>query len=107
MIIIGKKDIDEMQSILKDLKKSKKGESGLENLEKEIKERGLEKQINSFEKKYSGQISDFIKELNQKGEMTNEEKTKMVIEMKKKLSSEQQKQFEMIMSAMKGYLKKK
>ncbi len=104
MINIDKKEIDEMQSIIKDLKNSKED---VDKLQKKIKEKGLDKQIEKFDKKYSGQINEFVKELNKKGDLSKEEKAKMVMEMKKKLSPEQQTQFETIMSALKGYLKKK
>jgi superoxide dismutase len=104
VISISKKAIDEMQSIINDLKNS---QSNINELEKTIKDRGLEKHIDKFEKTYSGQINDFIKELKQKGDMSKEEKAKLVMEMKKKLTPEQQKQFNTILSALKGYLKKK
>lgn len=104
VININKKEIDEMQSIINELKNSK---DDVHELEKTIKDKGLEKHIDQFEKKYSGQINDFIKEMNQKGDMSNEEKAKLVMEMKKKLTPEQQKQFNTILSALKGYLKKK
>jgi len=44
--------------------------------------------------------------MNERGEMTNEEKAKMVLEMKNKLPKRSQEQFSQVLGAMKDYLKK-
>ena len=89
------------------MKRSGGKDKDVEKLKKEVHDKGLDKKVDEFGKKYGSQVNQFIKELNAKGDLTNEEKTKMVMEMKQKLTPEQQKQFNTVLSALKGYLKKK
>lgn len=79
----------------------------VDKIKREIEQKGLDGKARDFEKKYSGKINDFIAQMNERGELSREEKAKMVLEMKKKLSPDQQAQFGSVLEAVKGYLKKK
>ncbi len=103
VIFINSGELNEIQSIINELKKSGK-DAG--SLRQEINQRGLDPQVKNFEKKYGKQINAFIDEVNSK-DMNAEEKAQLVMNMKKKLSPDQQKQFESLLSALKGYLKSK
>lgn len=103
MSFIDSGELNEIQSIIKELKKSGKD---VDTLKREISERGLDSQVKGFEKKYGKQINSFIDEVNKK-DMNAQEKAQLVMNMKKKLSPDQQKQFDSLLSALKGYLKSK
>ncbi len=103
MSFISSKELNEIQSIISELKNSGKD---VDDLKKEIKERGLESQVKSFERKYASQINSFINEINQK-DMSAKDKAQLVMDMKNKLTPQQKKQFDTLLSALKGYLKSK
>ena len=88
------------------LEKLKEDPESVEKLQEEVKKRNLSEGIKDFEKQYAGRINEFIASLNEKGEMTNEQKARMVLEMKNRLPKQSQEQFSAVVSAMKDYLKK-
>jgi hypothetical protein len=103
VIFINSGELNEIQSIISELKKSGKD---VDTLKQEISQRGLDPQVKNFEAKYGKQINAFIDEVNKK-DMNAQEKAQLVMNMKKKLSPDQQKQFDSLLSALKGYLKSK
>ena len=99
----NEKELGELQNMIEKLKNDP---DKTEQLKKEIKDRDLMDTAKAFEKQYAGKINDFIASMNERGEMTNEEKAKMVLEMKNKLPKRSQEQFSQVLGAMKDYLKK-
>ena len=101
---INNKEINDLKSIISNLKVS---EGEIENLKQEIRDKGLDKEVSEFEKKYGSQVQSFINQLDANGGMSTEEKAKMVMDLQEKMSPEQQKQFKTAITTIKNYLKKR
>jgi len=97
----NEKEIRDIQNIIDHMKNDP---NGLDELKKQVKENGLEGKVKDFERQYGKKINEFITALNEKGEMTDEQKARMMIEMKRKLPKETQTQFSAILRSMKEYL---
>ncbi|MBR6801679.1 MAG: hypothetical protein IKM61_08010 [Eubacteriaceae bacterium] len=98
----SQREINDIRDIIE---KIKNDPSRVDELKNEVHEKGLEDRIKDFEKKYSGKINDFMAELAKKGEMTDEEKARLVLKMKKSLPKDTQKQLSDVIRSMKEYLK--
>ncbi len=96
--------MDDIQTVLKQLKLT---DEQTDNLKDEIEKRGLQGEVADFQKKYSKDLSEYLKAANIREGMSKEEKTKAVMDIQSKLTSEQQKQFKSVMNALKNYLKRK
>ncbi|NLW71063.1 MAG: hypothetical protein GX061_08300 [Eubacteriaceae bacterium] len=101
---MNKKDVEDIRSVIENLRMS---ETEMDSLKNEVNRRGLEGEIAQFTKKYSNQINEIVKNAGKAGNMSNEQKTQMVMDLQDKLSPSQQKQFKTILSALKNYMKKK
>ncbi len=101
---IATDDINELKSIIRELKNS---ENDVEGLKQEIKDKGLEADVNDFGKKYGPQIKKFMQDVDGKNGMSDEEKARMVMRLQEKMTPEQQKQFKKVVGTLKNYLKNK
>ena len=101
---MNKKDVEDIRSVIENLRMS---ETEMDSLKNEVNRRGLEGEIAQYTKKYSNQINEIVKNAGKAGNMSNEQKTQMVMDLQDKLSPSQQKQFKTILSALKNYMKKK
>lgn len=96
------REINDIRNIIEQMNKDP---GAVSELKKEIHDKGLEGRINDFEKQYGSKINEFMTELNKKGPMTDEEKARLVVNMKKSLPKDTQKQLTNVIKAMKNYLK--
>ena len=78
-----------------------------QRLKKEVHDKGLEPKIQEFQQKYGDKINEMMRSINEKGDMTDEEKARMILNMKKSLPKDTQKQLSSVISAMKEYMKGK
>lgn len=92
------KEINELKSVIDSLKAS---DLDVEELEEEVKKRGLEKEIENFSNNYKDKIKEFIDSNQNIKEMSKEDKVKIIMELQNKMTSKQKKQFKSVMDILK------
>ena len=85
--------------------KLKKKDIDVNKLKKMVEAKGLGGKSDEFGKKYGSVINDFTNKVKDKN-LSNEEKARMIADMKDELSPKEQRQFDTVLKALKGYLKK-
>ncbi len=95
-------EINDLRNIIETMKNDP---NQVNELKKEVEKRNLQPKIKEFERQYGDKISEMMQEINAKGEMSDEEKARMILDMKKKLPKDTQKQLSSVISAMKNYIR--
>lgn len=66
----------------------------------------VEKKLKDIDKKYGNQLNDYVKKVGEFNKnASKEEKAKMILEMKQKLSKEDQKKFDKLLKMFANYMK--
>ncbi len=98
-------NLSELSDVKNIIEAMKNDPDSTDRLRKEVLEKGLEPKIREFERQYGDKIQDIIRTVNAKGEMTDEEKARMIMDMKRKLPKDSRRQLSAVISAMKNYMK--
>lgn len=92
---------------MNDLKKKDDGiyKDKIKELQNTIGKDKLDKKMKEIESKYGDRLNDYVNKVqNFSKSATNEEKAKMIMDMKNKLSADDQKKFDKAISVFKKYM---
>ncbi len=76
----------------------------IKKIKSDIKEKGLTDKINEIENQYAPLINEYLKRIEKSETQSNEEKARILMELKKSLSQSEQRQFEKFMKMLKIYI---
>lgn len=96
------KDINDIKSVIDSLKAS---DLDVNELQEEVKKRGLESQVENFGREYKDKIKEFIDSHQDIKEMSKEEKVKIIMDLQNKMTPKQKKQFKSVMDVLKNLKK--
>ena len=107
-ILINDKELMDMLNKVNSLKEKDENlyTEKVEELKNTIGKDKVEKKLAEIEKKYGNQLNEYVKKVETfKQGATNEQKAEMILEMKKKLSKDDQKKFDKMLNIFKNYMK--
>lgn len=75
----------------------------IERIKKDIKDHNLTEKIDEIESQYSPLIKEYLRRISKMKDVSPDEKTKIIMELKKQLPQTDQKQFDNVMKMLKIY----
>ncbi len=95
----------DIASMISAIKNANVDEGMINKLKKEVDKKGLDSKVSDLEKEYSPKLQELMEENNNFEGLSNEEKARLIIEYKDKLSDKDKKQFSKILKMINMYNK--
>jgi len=100
---VKEKDISKMVDMAKNLNIN---EDSLDRLKDAANKKGVMGKAEELEREIAPKFQEFINNNGDLGNLSNEEKARLILDYKEKLSKEEQKQFDKVLDMLKSYVKK-
>ncbi|WP_290772207.1 hypothetical protein [Anaerofustis sp.] len=81
-------------------------DNSIDKLKNEAQKKGVMDKAKELEEEYAPKFQQFIRENGDLTHLSNEEKARVILEYKERLSPKEQKQFDNILNMLKSYVKK-
>lgn len=88
------------------IKNSNITKNDFDNLKKKAEDMGVMDKVNELNRQYSPKFKQFLKDNNNFKGLNKEEKAQVILDYKKQLTPEEQRQFDKVLKMIKSYAKK-